>query len=422
MTSPVTTPSLSSYYPIYAAKQVFFLAGTVTAMVALAYSNHIDTLTASVALPTILAAGYLINTYFSDEKAPENQPIIPEKTSATQQTLVDLKTETPHFSHLSYWNIMLHPLSCAESTLGKITAVIASVALIVLSIASLGFIPYCCSDKNEIVSTTPATTSLEGASTSTVQTQNPTNTSLACASTSIIQTQESTKIRSYPGDLQAQKKSSWKVEKSGDLKTLYLTSSTHPGYKFTIRDQKLFDSKAEVIVNAANTHLGGGGGIDGAIHDNGGPQKGGANYLYAKAHKELKKAYGGHDTQDASYPSGFAAMIQSGNLTKNGIDNVIVVAGPQGSPDTTKEGQLYSCYYNSLELLHSQGKTRIAFPAISTGIFGFPKDRAAAISLRAVSDFMDKYPQANLTISIHALPTKGDLKTGLDYYESAVNG
>lgn len=180
-----------------------------------------------------------------------------------------------------------------------------------------------------------------------------------------------------------------------DENTLAITFQRHPNIDFTIRRQDIFTSKAQTIVNAANTHLGGGGGIDGAIH-----KKGGAKY--ANAHHQLQILY------NASYVEGHAAMIDSGDLRNEyNIENVIVVAGPQGTASPSKETELYSCYYNAMVLANEQNKTSLAFPSISTGIFGFPKDRAAAISLKAVTDFFNNHPNTQLkTISIHFLPNE----------------
>lgn len=205
----------------------------------------------------------------------------------------------------------------------------------------------------------------------------------------IIQTPNSKVVHVYTGDLTDVQKGNLKATLNED-KTLEIGFKQFPNLSFSIRIQDIFNSSAEVIVNAANSHLGGGGGIDGAIHDNGGSD-------YAKAHKELQKEY------NSNYVLGHAAMITSGSIKeKHKIDHVIVVAGPQGESNPQKENELYSCYYNSLLLAHSQNKTSIAFPAISTGIFGFSKDRAASISLKALSDFMDQNPSTCLkTISIH---------------------
>lgn len=225
-------------------------------------------------------------------------------------------------------------------------------------------------------------------------------------STAMMQTEDSKVIRHYPGDLS-------KPEKSGiraifaDNNTLQIVFSRSPSLHVTIRRQDIFNSGAEVIVNAANSHLGGGGGIDGAIHAKGGAE-------YAEGHRELQKKY------HANYVLGHAAMIGSGSLKEtHKIDNVIVVAGPQGDSNFEKEGQLYSCCYNSLMLAQSQGKSSIAFPSISTGIFGFPRDRAACIMLKAINDFIIDNPDSiTKNISIHFLPSEP--KSFLEEYQRAL--
>jgi O-acetyl-ADP-ribose deacetylase (regulator of RNase III) len=184
----------------------------------------------------------------------------------------------------------------------------------------------------------------------------------------------------------------------------------------SIRYQDLFASEAQVIVNAANSHLGGGG-IDGLIH-----RRGGA--IYREQHEKLQTVF------KKKYPLGYASMIESGNLINNTIKNsnsedivspiekVIVVAGPQGETSSEKENQLYSCYYNALVLAHSKDIKSIAFPSVSTGIFSFPKDVAAAVSLRAIHDFINKHPETSLkTISIHFLKTEDD---DFVHYENAL--
>jgi O-acetyl-ADP-ribose deacetylase (regulator of RNase III) len=223
----------------------------------------------------------------------------------------------------------------------------------------------------------------------------------------IIQTEDTKNVRQYPGDLSIQEKSG--IESFFvDDNTLQIAFKQFPQLNVTIRKQDIFKSGANIIVNAANAHLGGGGGIDGAIH-----AKGGAGY--AKAHRELQTKYHG------DYVLGHAAMIGSGLLKEAyQIDHVIVVAGPQGDSNFEKESQLYSCCYNSLELAQSQEKSSIAFPSISTGIFGFPRDRAASIMLRAINDFITHYPNAAIKqISVHFLPTEP--KSFLEEYKKAAS-
>lgn len=219
-------------------------------------------------------------------------------------------------------------------------------------------------------------------------------------------------VRTYTNDLSADQKLNLKG-KLLDENTLQISFSQAPTIDITIRRQDIFKSGAQVIVNAANTHLGGGSGIDGQIHDRGGKD-------YQRAHEKLRTEF------DSKYISGYAVMIESGLLKESpGIDNVIVVAGPQGFATFRKEKQneLYSCYYNSLILAGTQNKTSIAFPSISTGFFSFPKDRAASISLKAIHDFINDYPNTTLkTISIHFShedPKRG-LETDLEIYQKAL--
>lgn len=211
---------------------------------------------------------------------------------------------------------------------------------------------------------------------------------------SVYQTPASTTLRKYTGDLTGSDKLDIQSQFLNE-DTLQIAFVKFPPVHFTIRRQNIFNSGAQLIVNAANLHLGGGGGIDGAIH-----KAGGTNY--GNAHRELQKIY------KSQYVSGYAAMIESGDLkNRYQIDAVIVVAGPQGESNPQKEDELYSCYYNSLMLAQSQNQTSIAFPSISTGIFGFPKERAAAISVKAVMDFLINYPQTSIkALSIHFLPTE----------------
>lgn len=211
---------------------------------------------------------------------------------------------------------------------------------------------------------------------------------------SVYQIPDSMTLRKYTGDLTESDKLVIQSQLLNE-DTLQIAFAKFPDVHFTIRRQNIFNSGAQIIVNAANQHLGGGGGIDGAIH-----KAGGTNYV--NAHRELQKIY------KSQYVSGYAAMIESGDLKNHyQIDGVIVVAGPQGESNPQKEDQLYSCYYNSLVLAQSQNQTSIAFPSISTGIFGFPKERAAAISVKAVMDFLMNYPHTSTrTLSIHFLPTE----------------
>ena len=130
----------------------------------------------------------------------------------------------------------------------------------------------------------------------------------------------------------------------------------------------------DAIVNAANSSLLGGGGVDGAIHRAGGPQ-------ILKECQELRRK-----TYPHGLPTGEAAITGAGNLPSR---YVIHTVGPIYGNAPEREAELLAaCYRNSLTLAHQHDVCFIAFPAISTGVYGYPKTEAAAVSSRAIKDFL----------------------------------
>lgn len=125
----------------------------------------------------------------------------------------------------------------------------------------------------------------------------------------------------------------------------------------------------DAIVNAANETLLGGGGVDGAIH--------------RAAGAELKaecETLGGCLTGQAKLTGGYRLPAKY----------VIHTVGPKGE----KPDLLRNCYQNSLDIVTEKNLRSVAFPCISTGIYGYPQEKAAKVALTTVRDFLDKHPDS----------------------------
>jgi O-acetyl-ADP-ribose deacetylase len=138
--------------------------------------------------------------------------------------------------------------------------------------------------------------------------------------------------------------------------------------------------EADAIVNAANSSLLGGGGVDGAIHRAGGP-------AILDECKAIRAKQGG-------CPTGEAVITTAGNLPAT---YVIHTVGPVWNGGNKNEPQLLAnCYQNSLRLADEHKLKSISFPTISTGVYGYPKDKAAIVAIEAVKNYFQNHPDSTL--------------------------
>ena len=132
---------------------------------------------------------------------------------------------------------------------------------------------------------------------------------------------------------------------------------------------------SDAIVNAANSSLMGGGGVDGAIHRAGGPQ------ILAECEEIVAR--------QGPLPAGKAVITTAGEMPSK---YVIHTVGPVYSGKPTDPELLASCHTESLKAAAEKGLESVAFPAISTGVYGYPREEAAPVALGAVAGFLREEP------------------------------
>jgi O-acetyl-ADP-ribose deacetylase (regulator of RNase III) len=141
--------------------------------------------------------------------------------------------------------------------------------------------------------------------------------------------------------------------------------------------------RVDAIVNAANSSLLGGGGVDGAIHRAAGPE-------ILAACRELRAG-----EYAAGLPTGEAAATTGGRLAARWAIHTV---GPIYSVREDRSALLRSCYARSLEVGASLGATSIAFPLISSGLYRWPAEEAIRIALAALADAPDSYHRVRLIL------------------------
>jgi O-acetyl-ADP-ribose deacetylase (regulator of RNase III) len=163
--------------------------------------------------------------------------------------------------------------------------------------------------------------------------------------------------------------------------------TTPNGRKVVLQEGDITRVAADAIVNAANSELAGGGGVDGAIHRAGGPEI-------------MKELDGIRARTGGGCATGSAVATGAGRLPAQYVFHAvgpIYHDGRHGEPEL-----LASCYRKCLEMAEERGVIVISFPAISAGVYGYPMEEAAAIAIREVKAHLSK-PDASVREAIFVL-------------------
>lgn len=144
--------------------------------------------------------------------------------------------------------------------------------------------------------------------------------------------------------------------------------------RVTVKVGDITKEAVDAVVNAANSALLGGGGVDGAIHRAGGPE-------ILQECKEIRR----YKYPDG-LPTGQAVMTTAGKMPAKYVIHTVGPVYGQGGEDKAK--LLAACYRDSLQLAANNRLKTVAFPAISTGVYGYPLDEAAKVSSRAIENFL----------------------------------
>jgi O-acetyl-ADP-ribose deacetylase (regulator of RNase III) len=148
--------------------------------------------------------------------------------------------------------------------------------------------------------------------------------------------------------------------------------------RLTLVHGDITEQRVDAIVNAANSSLLGGGGVDGAIHRRGGP-------VILEECRRIRA-----DQYPSGMPPGAAVTTTAGRLPAR---RVIHTVGPVWHGGQKGEAAvLAAAYRNSLGRAREEGLRAIAFPSISTGAYGYPVAEAASVALSAVSDYLEQHP------------------------------
>ena len=161
--------------------------------------------------------------------------------------------------------------------------------------------------------------------------------------------------------------------------------------KVTLKQGDISRERADAIVNAANSSLLGGAGVDGAIHRRGGP-------AILTECLELRKT-----SHTEGLPAGQAVATTAGDLDAQWVIHTV---GPVYSASDDRSALLASCYEQSLRVAGELGARTVAFPAVSAGLYGWPAESAARIALTTVSQASSRVGEARFVLftpDMHAI-------------------
>jgi len=176
-------------------------------------------------------------------------------------------------------------------------------------------------------------------------------------------------------------------------------SATRHSDRLIVKVGDITREDVDAIVNAANSSLLGGGGVDGAIHRAGGP-------AILEACRTIRAT-----THPKGLPAGEAVITTGGLLPARWVIHTV---GPIHGRHGGEEARLLAaCYESSIALAASHRLASIAFPAISTGAYGYPKEEAARISLEAIGRALEKHPIITEVRLVYFSAADADLVRGL---------
>ena len=167
------------------------------------------------------------------------------------------------------------------------------------------------------------------------------------------------------------------------------------GGRVVVKVGDVTQEPVDAVVNAANGTLLGGGGVDGAIHRAGGPT------ILEECRNIRATRY------PDGLPTGGAVLTTAGRMPARHVIHTVGPVYGSGGPD--KAEKLSECYRNSLGVAAEAGLATVAFPAISTGIYGYPMDEAAEVSSRAIREALRSNPAIREVRLVFFLPADAEV-------------